>query len=218
MSALCPACRYCSRRTTHYVRLSRSQECACGSHNRKSAHPILLSYKEPRPTCPADFDDRFEVAHALLTEAGTGGGPPVPWCACRVRVRIHFAEEKDVVRRSSSSWDVRRAVKNTYRARKKNRKGSNAYIRRAKKGRKETGREERLGTPLLSQGAVNPSPLIGKSRFAFENWLVKEEGRERGERKLSAVHENQWLLDYHKSVSARYVPTWKAYSSKARAE
>lgn len=57
-----------------------------------------------------------------------------------VRVRIHFAKEKDVVRLSFSR-DVRRAVKNTSRT-EKNRKGSNTHIA-SKKETEKIGQKER---------------------------------------------------------------------------
>lgn len=57
-----------------------------------------------------------------------------------VRVRIHFAKEKDVVRLSFSR-DVRRAVKNTS-CTEKNRKGSNTYIA-SKKETEKIGQKER---------------------------------------------------------------------------
>lgn len=57
----------------------RNSVCVHSAHRTtKSGHPILLSRIRPRR--PADFDDRFEVAHALLTAR-------TRWTLKRVRAR-----------------------------------------------------------------------------------------------------------------------------------
>lgn len=93
----------------------------------KSGHPILLSRIRPRR--PADFDDRFEVAHALLTVGTRWSRTSVRPCTCENPFREGEGRCQTVFfvgRTKGSKKHVPRG--------KKNRKGSNTYIARAKRG------------------------------------------------------------------------------------
>lgn len=85
----------------------------------KSGHPILLSRIRPRR--PADFDDRFEVAHALLT-AGTR------WPLHRVRARSCENPFREGEGRCQTVFFVGRT------------KGSKKHVPRGKKIEKEVTR------------------------------------------------------------------------------
>lgn len=87
----------------------------------KSGHPILLS--RIRPQRPADFDDRFEVAHALLTTE-------TRWPVGSVRARTCENPFGEGEGRCQAVFFVGRtegSKKHVPRG-EKNRKGSNAYI------------------------------------------------------------------------------------------
>lgn len=115
----------------------------------------------------------------------------------RVRARIHFAQERDAVRPSSSPWDVRRGSKKE-RARASfagPKKGARARARRG--GSRDRAQKKRPG----ETGGRKSRPLIGKSKFVL--------------RKLSsAARENEtersMPLDYHKFTSAIIAATIQA--------
>lgn len=116
----------------------------------KSGHPILLSRIRPRR--PADFDDRFEVAHALLTVGTRWSCTSVRSCTCENPFREGEGRCQTVFfvgRTKGSKKHVPRG--------KKNRKGSNTYIASKKRGEREREREK-LRKKIWAGKIVRSSP------------------------------------------------------------
>lgn len=112
--------------------------CTYAHRTTKSGHPILLSRIRPRR--PADFDDRFEVAHALLTVGTRWSWTSVRSCTCE----NPFREGKGRCQTVFFVGRTKGSKKHVPRG-KKNRKGSNTYIASKKGGEREKNWGKKYG-------------------------------------------------------------------------